>query len=324
MAEILSQDEVNALLQAVDDGDLPAGAGATGEGPRAVRTIDLTNLPWTVEGRLPGLKPVVDRFARGLRTSLATFVGQLPNVTVRATHIVKYTAVLERLPQPAGLQIFRMAPLRGHGMLVVSPSLLASLLQVFFGGSPNRRTPLPAREFSPIELRVIERLGTRVLAELREAWVGVETLDVSPVRIETNPRFAAIAGAQDPVLVSEFGVEFEGCDDGSLAVYLPNAMLDPLRGRLQVTANADEAPPDAAWSERLRGALAEATVEISAELGSHRMTMREVLGLAVGDVVSLGTGREGPVLVRVAGRPRFQAAPGVAGGHNAVRVTGTL
>jgi flagellar motor switch protein FliM len=323
MGEILSQDEVNALLQAVDDGGLPDAEAATRERRSAVRALDLANLQWSVEARFPGLKPVVDRFGRALRTSLATFLGQLPRVTSRPAQMVKYRTVVESLVPPVSLQLFRMAPLPGHGMLVATPPLVAALLQTFFGGDPSHKTPVQPREFSAIELRALDRLAGRVLRDLGEAFGPLETLDCALVRSETDPRFAGIAGAQDLVLVIDVGVECEGCEDGRLTVYIPNAALEPVRSRLQATGEA-EPVADPAWSERLRTALAQAAVEVSAELGSHRMTMHEVLKLAVGDVIPLGTGREGPVIVRVEGRARFLGAPGVAGGHNAVRVTATI
>ena len=237
--------------------------------------------------------------------------------------MMKYASIVERLGNPVSLQLFRMAPLRGQGMLMVPSPLIGALLQTFFGGNPSQRTPVPTREFSAIEVRVLERLGSRIVQDLREAWAPIQALECTLQRFETNPRFAGIASAQDPVLVIELGIECEGCDDGGITIYIPNTTLDPLRARLQVTSDAEQAP-DAEWGERLRAALGEAPVEVCAELGRHTMSMRDVLGLAVGDVLPLGTGREGPVVVRVAGRARFLAAPGVASGNNAVRVTATL
>jgi len=232
MGEILSQDEVNALLQAVDDGGLPEGGTASGEGRSAVRALDLANLQWSVEARFPGLKPIVDRFGRALRTSLATFLGQLPNVSPRPAQMVKYGTIVESLVAPVSLQIFRMAPLPGHGMLVATPSLVAALLQAFFGGDPGHKTPVQSHEFSAIELGALERLGGKVLHDLREAWSPLETLDCAVVRSETVPRFAAIAGPQDLVLVIDVAVECQGCEDGRLTVYIPNAALEPVRSRL--------------------------------------------------------------------------------------------
>jgi len=321
MGEILSQDEVNALLQAVDDGDLPAAAAPAEGGRGGIRTVNLTRLQWSVEGRLPGLKPIVDRLVRGLRTSLATFFGQIPEVVARGAQMVRYESVLTKLEPPVGLQLFRLAPLRGNGMLVVTPPLVAAFLQVVFGGDPARLTPIPAREFSAIELRALERLGARILAELREAWAPVEAIEFAFVRSEPNPQFAGVAAPQDLLLVIELGIEVPGCDDGRVRIHLPYASLEPLRARLQATGESARPMADADWAARLRANVGEAEVEVSAELGRHRMTMREVLGMAVGDVVSLGTGREGPVLVRVGGRPHFLGAPGVVGGRNAVRVS---
>jgi len=321
MGEILSQDEVNALLQAVDDGGLPAGGAAAAGGRGGIRTVNLTRLQWSVEGRLPGLRPIVDRLVRSIRTSLATFFGQLPQVTARGAQMVRYETVLARLESPVSLQLFRLTPLRGQGLLVVTPPLVGAFLQVAFGGDPGRPTPVPTREFSAIELRALERLGTRVLQDLREAWAPIEPIEFSFVRSEPNPQFAAIAGPQDLMLVIELGVEVNGCEDGRVRIHLPYASLEPVRARLQATAESPPPLADADWAARLRANVAEAEVQVSAELGRHRMTMREVLAMAVGDLVPLGTGREGPVLVRVAGRPHFLGAPGIAAGRNAVRVT---
>jgi flagellar motor switch protein FliM len=325
MAErILSQDEVNALLKGVADGAIPTGAASEGDARGGVRTLDLTSQERSVRGRLPGLELVVDRFVRQLRVALGGFFGQLPGVSVRSLELVKFGGFVERLPQPVSLQLFRLAPLRGLGMLVVGAPLVGGLLEVFFGGTPGRKTNVPAREFSALEQRILERLGARVLQEFRAAWTPVEAIECGLVRCETNPRFASIVGPQDLVLVFDMGIDVEGCEEAGLTLCVPNASLDPLRPRLEASGPGDGDAPDAAWARGLRAALAQAEVELSAELGTHRMPLRAVLGLKVGDLIPLGTGREGPVVVRVAGRPRFLGSPGVSGGNNAVRVTGSV
>jgi len=325
MSDILSQDEVDALLRGVTDGTVPAGGDApAADEPVGVRTVNLTNQERSLRGRLPGLELVNDRFARNLRSTLGTFFGAVPNVTVGGVELMKLGTFMDRLPRPVSLQLFRLSPLRGQGLLVVTPPLVAALLQVFFGGSPGRHTPLPAREFSPIELRVLERLGTRVLADLRDAWRPVHPLECAWVAAESNPLFAAICGLGDLVMTLEMRIGIEGGEEMPLSLCLPNAALDPIRPLLsQIKVSHDEDPArESAWRERLREALAATEVEVVAELGTRTMAMRHVLALAVGDVIALGTGREGPVLLKVEGRARFVGAPGVSGGANAVRVTG--
>lgn len=320
MSQILSEEEVNALLGGVAQGVIPAGPDAS-RLRRGVRTLDLTSQERSLRGRLPGLELVVDRFVRALRASLGGFLGQLPAVTVAGIELVRFARVTERLPQPVSLQLFRMAPLRGQGMLVVTPPLVAGLLQVFFGGSPSRRASIAGRDFSAIELRALERFGARVLQDLEEAWRPVAALELAFLRSETNPLFALIAAAQDLVFVIELRLTLEGGEEAPLTVCIPHAALDPIRSRLQTPAGRDGETSGTPWGERLRAVLADAELEISAELGTHRMSLRDVLGLKVGDLIPLRTGRDGPVVVRVEGWRRFLAAPGVSGGSNAIRVT---
>lgn len=325
MAEILSQDEVDALLKAVDEGAVPPSTTGHRGG---VRTIDLTNQERSLRGRLAGLDMVVDRLARELQSSLASFLGQVPRVAAHAADLVKFATFTARLAPPVALQIFRLTPLRGHGMLAIGAPLAAAVLESVFGRPPGRRPAPLSREFSLLEQRVLERLGGRVLADLAEAWRPLLPLEPRHVRSETNPLFAAIAAPEDLVLDIELAVACEGADEATLAVCIPNGALDPIRdalARVPQGGDADAEPrADGEWRRRLEQALAAAPIEVGVELGRRPMSLREVLALTVGDVVPLGTGREGPVTVRIGGRARFLGAPGVAGGHHAVRITGRV
>jgi flagellar motor switch protein FliM len=324
MSEILSQDEVDALLKAVSDGSVSAPAAHAGEGG-GIRSLDLTNRERTLKGRLPGLEAVLERLGRDLRSSLAPLLGQVPVISLEAVELVKFETARERCPQPVALALFRLAPLRGHGLLALKPETIAALLHTVCGGAAGRPTAPPTREYTPIELRLIERLATRVLADLREAWRVLAHVDFGLTRIETNPLFATIAEPQDLVLHVELRMTVEGFGDGGLSIYVPNASLDPVRAALAAARSGDDAAtggPDVAWLERLRARLADVPVQVAVELGTQRVALSRVLALKVGDLVTLDTGREGPVVVRVAGRPHFVGAPGVSSGNNAVRVTG--
>jgi flagellar motor switch protein FliM len=322
MSQILSQDEVNALLGAVAEGAVPAGDGPAGPSG-AIRTLDLTKQERNARG-LPGLELVAERFAHGLRATCGEWFGSLPVVTVRALELVRTDGFLGGLTGPVVLEVFRLTPLRGHGLLIVPSPLLAALLQLFFGGNPARPTTLPDRERSAIELRVLERVAGRLLHDFQEAWAPIEPLACTLVRTETNPLRAAIAGAQDLLLQIDVQVEIPGGEVTLVTIVVPNAALDPLQARLAAgpTESETDGPvSDPAWTARLRRALVEAEVEVSAELGTQEVPLRRVLAFKPGDVIALGTGRDGPVVVRVEGHERFIGAPGVSGGNNAVRVT---
>ncbi len=324
MSDLLSQDEVDALLKGVSDGAIPTGAAGAARG--AVRTIELTSQEMSLRGRLPGLERLVDQLVRALGRSLGGLLGRVPEVTVTALELERYATLMGRVQPPVCLQLFRMPPLRGHGLVIVGPGVVAAFLERLLGGSASRRAAVAAREPSAIELRVVERIGTQVLRAFDEAWRAIESVEASVVRVETNPVYAAIAAPEDLVVRLELGIGLDGGETGLVTVCIPNATLDPVRERLRTvqTPGIDGPAPEATFTDRLREALGDAECEVSAELGSHLLTLREVLNLHSGDVLPLRTGRDGPIVVRVEGRARFLAAPGVSGGANAVRVTGRL
>ena len=324
MSNILSQDEVDALLKGVSDGAVATDGPAGDAGRAGVQTLDLTSQERNLRGRVPGLELIVDRFTKSLRALMGTFLGTLPNVAVGALELRKFSGFMQKLEPPTTMELFRMAPLRGQGMLVASPGLVATLLQIAFGGRPHRKVAISGRELSPIELRVVERLAHRVLADFSEAWRPVAAVDFAFQRSEVNPRFAAIAAAQDLALVLEMRIELEGVDDAAVSLCVPNAALDPIRRQLQATIGVEAEAPGESWGDRWREVIGAAEIDVKVELGTTAMPLGGVLALKVGDLVSLDTGRDGPVVVRVEGRPRFLGAPGISGGRHAVRVTARL
>jgi flagellar motor switch protein FliM len=322
MSDVLTPEEIAALTAAFADAPAASRAPASG-----VRTIDLTNQERSLDGRLPALELVLGRFARGLRGVIAAFFGDVPAVMLRTLGLVRFERLAPRLAEPAGLVRFRMAPLRGYGLLTVPSPLVAALLQVSCGGSAAQASPLPSREFSSVELRLIERLASRILAELRAACEPVAMVDFALTRVETTPLFATIAAPDELVVHAELAVVVAGLEPSTISLVLPNASLDPIRARLQTVRAVDEgaaATTDAGWSTRLRERLLDVLIEVAVELGGTPMTVSRLLELAVGDLVTLDVGRDGPVIVRVAGEAHFHGAPGVQGGHNAVRVTTRL
>jgi len=323
VSNVLSQDEVDALLKGVGDGAVPTDAPAGGA-RAGVQTLDLTSQERNLRGRVPGLELIVDRFTKSLRASVGGFLGTLPSVAVGAMELRKFGGFMQKLEPATSMQLFRMAPLRGQGMLVSSPGLVATLLQIAFGGRPNRKVAIAGRELSAIELRVLERLAARVLADFADAWRPVAAVDFAFQRSESNPRFAAIAAAQDLTLVLDMRIEIEGVEDAAVSLCIPNAALDPVRRQLQATIGVETDAPGESWGDRWREVIGAAEIDVQAELGTTRMPLGAVLALKVGDLVPLGTGRDGPVVVRVEGRPRFIGAPGISGGRHAVRVIARL
>jgi len=316
MSQLLSRDEVDALLGGVADGAVSPGRLRAAH----VVPIDVTSQTRSLRGRHRGLALVVDRFARAVRTTLGGVLGKWPTVEPTTLELVRFACVSARLVAPMSVHVFRMPPLDGQGTIIVPPPLAALLFEASLGGDARRRTPLAPREFSAIEQRVLGRLATRVLHDLRDAWQPVAAIDVALVGSE--PTAAAVLASHEIVLLIELAVGIDADETVPLRVCIPDAALDPIRHALAKPGG--EGGRRGGWSDRMSELLGPTEVELVAELGMQRLRLAEVLALRAGDVLRLSTGREGPVLVRVEGRPVFVGAPGVSGSSNAVRITATV
>ena len=316
----LTQEEIAALVQ--DDG---SSGDAAGRAAKAVSALDLTRPERSLRGQLPGLELVLDRLIRALPTSLRAHLGSAPATSVAGVELVRFARVLEGVTRPVSLQLMRLAPLRGLAVLVVPGPLIGALLEIAFGGSRGRQTALQERDLSAIELRALERFGARVMQEVQVAWRPIVAIETSLASHETNLAFVTVP-PEELVLQVELRLSTDGGSDLGLSLCIPWAALDPVRGRLAATPGREAAPAvrDGHWQESIHHLLGETDLELTAELGRRALSLRQVLALKVGDVVALGTGREGPVVVRVEGQPRFLGAPGVSGTHHAVRLTAKL
>jgi len=319
VSQLLSQEEVDALLKGVAESGVPRGRPRTGH----VAAIDLTSRDWTLRGRCPGLELAVDQFACTVRAMLGGVLGRLPSVEPMTLELVRFADITTSLVAPVSVQLFRMPPLEGQGIIVVSPSLAALLLEACLGGDARRRTPLRALEFSAIEQRLLERLGTRLLDDLRAAWRPLAPVDFAFVGPARGAALATVAAPRDVVLLIELAISVDADEAASIRVCIPNASLAPIRRALEVTPGGGAGARFPSWSDALRELLSPTEVDLVAELGIQRMRLGEVLALRAGDVLTLRTGREGPVIVRVEGQAVFVGAPGVARGSNAVRITAT-
>ncbi len=302
-AETLSKDEVDALLHGMEQGDVAV------EGERAprdaVRPYDLLAADRLAGRRFPALEVVHETFVGRLRASLASEAGVTATLTVGALETVRFATLRDRLPTGASLQLFNLTPLRGQGLLAIPAPLAFALVDRVFGG-PGR---------------TLRRLGARVLADLAEAWTPVQRLECALVALESNPARIAIAGPTEAVVALELACDV-GNGPAALLLAIPYASLEPIRNRLEGRATVRASGGDREWVAAFGRAVRQAEVTVSAELGHHEISTRELLGLHVGDVLALGARGEDPVALRVENVHVMTGLAGVSRGHNAIRVLG--
>ena len=313
--DLLSQDEIDALLHGVDDGLVETEADAE---PGSVKSYDLTSQDRIVRGRMPTLEMINERFARTWRIGLFNLLRRSADLSVRGIDMIRFGEYMHSLQVPTNLNLVKMKPLRGTAIVMFEPRLVFTVVDNFFGGNGKYHTRIEGREFTPTEMRVIQLLLKQTFADFTEAWAPVMHLEFEYMNSEVNPHFANIISPREYIVVCRFHVELEG-GGGELHLAMPWSMLEPIREQLDTGVQSDRVEKDENWTNALHGQLQDVAVEIRSTLATRQISLRELSKLKVGDVIPIDLKPEIPV--HVEHLPLFTGEFGVHNGRNAVKIT---
>lgn len=311
--EILGQDEIDALIHGIDNGDVATEAPP---GRDEAREYDFSHNTRIVRGRMPTLEMINERFGRLLRTSIYSLLRRAPVISVGSVQIVKFAEYVRTLHLPTSLNLVKFSPLRGTGLVILDPKLVFALVDLFFGGK-GRHAKIEGREFTPIENQIIDSLLLSAFANLREAWAHVADLTVEKVGSEMNPHFANIVSPTEIVVVTRFTVELDGTG-GDFHVTMPYSMIEPLREVLDSGMQSDRVEQDDRWSQTLKHEVGDAPVEVRALLGHTTITLSDLMSLRAGDVLT--TDFSGTLTLMAEDIPVFRGTFGSSRGQQAVKI----
>lgn len=309
-ADVISQDEVDALFEGVRSGAVPTGAGRAPTGP--VQPYDFAAAAEVARGPLAMLDAIDERLALGVRDRLERLVHRSPEVTRQPVERLRYGEFIAGARMPTATFVLQVKPLAAPVLLLVDAALVGSITDAFYGGSGRHLPRAAGVDFTPAEWRLARRCVDDCLDQMREAWSPVVTLEPEIVRVERNPQLAGIVPASETVLVRRFTVQFES--PGEIALVLPLAALDSLRDRLQ---SPGVAPAGPRLRQDLEDALYATEIEVEAQFAQIDITLRALVGLRAGDIMEIE--RPESVLVLAAGRPLFCARFGTSAGCNALQ-----
>ncbi len=315
MNDLLSQDEIDALLHGVDSGEIETAAAAP---PGAVETYDFTNQDRIVRGRLPTLEMINERFARQFRISLFNMLRRSAEVRVDAVRMLKFSEYVRSLYVPSNLNLVRVKPLRGMALLVMDAKLVFGVVDSFFGGTGRFPAKIEGREFTPTEQRVVRIVLGHAFNDLQEAWSPVLGMEFEHQNSEINPQFANIVTPTEVVVVSGFRVELDGCT-GELHMVMPYSMLEPIREQLDTGIQSDRSTVDDRWTVALREEMKEAEVTVHSTLTQARISVRELLAMKAGDIIPVDLPEQ--ITLRAEGVPVFRGMFGICNGVKAIRIT---
>jgi len=311
--DVLSQDEIDALLHGVDSGAVKTEEAAA---PNEARNYDFANQVRIVRGRMPTLEMINERFARLFRTSLFNMLRRAPEVAVAPIKMLKFSEYVHTLHVPTNLNLVKILPLRGTGLIVLDPKFVFTVVDNFFGGN-GRFAKIEGREFTATEQRVIHMLLKHVFADMKEAWSHVARLDIEYLNSEINPHFANIVSPTEIVVITSFHIELDG-GGGDVHITMPYAMLEPMRELLDAGVASDRVEHDERWAIALKEEIEDAEVELSTMLGRGRITMQQLVDMKVGDIIPCDF--NGRAMVMAEEVPIFRGAFGVSHGQQAVQI----
>jgi flagellar motor switch protein FliM len=269
---------------------------------------------------MPTLDIINQRFSRLFRNSLSAALRKVLDVSAVSTDTVKFGEFIKSLPVPASLHIFKIAPLRGFALLVAESKMVFALVDSFFGGSGDAKMKIEGRDFTAVEQKIIKKVVLMMLQDLEKAWIPIHPVEMTFVRSEVNPQFAAIVPPTDVVVVILFEVEMEQVS-GTMTVCLPYSTIEPIIGKLKAGFQSDQLEMDLAWVRRIRDRLDVAEVDIDVKLGETILTSKEFTELKEGTILQLDTDVSDELNVYVSGVVKFRGYPGVVRGNKAVKIS---
>ncbi len=317
--QILSQDEVDALLQGITGESQKLDAEEAPSG--GVRNYSLASQERIVRGRMPTMEIINERFARNVRVGLFNLIRRSPEVSISGIKVQKFSAFLREIVVPTNFNIVSVKPLRGSGLIVCDPSIIFAAIDALFGGAGKFHTRIEGRDFSPTEQRVIARVVEVITTEYKKAWTGIYPLELEYQRSEMQPQFANVATPSEIVVSTGFTLEI-GETTGSVYICIPYSTLEPIRDTLYSAMVGDSSEPDRRWVNLMKSQIQDAQVELVAELANAPATVEQLLAFKRGDFIELDL--EPMIETKVDGVPLFACSYGVTNGHYAVKIDRTL
>jgi flagellar motor switch protein FliM len=319
--QILTHEEVSALLSAVDRGDIAvAGSGEVPPAPRPIVAYNFRKPSRVSKDQVKMLQSIHESFARLYSSALSTLLGGVvAEVELKSVEQTSYREFVASVAQPTCLAIFNMEPLKGAGAIDISAEILFLAIDRLLTG--NRLMPMEAREFKEVEQVLVERVAMRAMVALRQAWQHVGTFGFRVDHMETNPQFAQLTSPNEVMIIVGFDLRV-GEVTGKMSLVFPHIMLETVMPKLnrhpylamsQRTTSREE-------GESLQGTLLRLTLGIRGVLAEIPVTVGELLELKPGDILSLGQTTDAPAIIELEGVPRFTGRAGIANRRKALQV----
>ncbi len=328
MPDVLSQNEVDALLAAVDDGELDMGTPAGGviggqvETPADITIYDFKRPERVSTDQIRSMEMMHEVLARKLGASLSSYLRTIIEVKLASVEQLTYQEFIMSLPNPTCFNLLTCEPLDGSLVLEINPSIVFPILDKLLGGG-NTAVTIPEREMSDIEWRLMKHITDETLSFLRESWRPIMDIDFKVASRESNPQLMQIVPPNEVVILICFEVKM-GDSSGMLNLCIPFPVVEPIMGNFSTIQTWFTSKKSQSVEEdklKLNQGVFKAKLEARVELARTKITLKQLLALKPGDLIKTKKDIREPILLRVADQPKFWGHPGKFKIFKAIRIT---
>ncbi|GGP38540.1 flagellar motor switch protein FliM [Shewanella algicola] len=314
MSDLLSQDEIDALLHGVDDVD----EDDIEENSEDARSYDFSSQDRIVRGRMPTLEIVNERFARHLRISMFNMMRRAAEVSINGVQMLKFGEYVHTLFVPTSLNMVRFSPLKGTALITMEARLVFILVDNFFGGDGRFHAKIEGREFTPTERRIVQLLLKIIFEDYKDAWAPVMDVEFEYLDSEVNPAMANIVSPTEVVVINSFHIEVDG-GGGDFHITMPYSMIEPIRELLDAGVQSDKQDTDMRWSQALRDEIMDVQVGFDANIVEHEVTLRDVMGFKAGDIIPIDLPEH--IMMRIEDLPTYRCKLGKSRENLALKIS---
>lgn len=319
MVDVLSQNEIDALLAALSSGEMDAEELKKEETQKKIRAYDFKRAVRFSKDHIRSLTRIHENFARFLTTYFSAQLRTFVQINVVQVEQLPYDEFIRSIPKMTILNIFEAEPLEGRMVMEVHPNVAFAMLDRLLGGVGT--APSKIGSLTEIETIIMERIFSRAFESLQEAWKTVIDINPKLEALETNPQFMQIVSPNETIALISLSTKI-GDTSGMINLCIPHVVIEPIMPKLSVhhwfvSQKKSRAPEEV---DALRQRVNKAKLPIVAELGESQITVQEFLELSVGDVISLNKPVQEGLAIRVGDRLKYIGSPGTLKDRVAVQI----
>ncbi len=326
MEQILSQEEIDALLSGLSEGAIepePAKEPDIVEEKKEIKKFDILQYTRTKKENLPALQFIYDRFSKSLQSALSLFLEKDVEIEYAPIMNIEYKELIKSLPLPTNMNIIITENLKGFFIIIFDTKIIFYILEVLFGSPSPSVARIEGREFTRIELNVIKKIVEMVSAEMEKAWSPVYKILCRYSRSEMNPNYVTLVSQEETVTVCQFTIEM-GNVSGWMKVCIPYGILETIKDFLISTPSREDLEMRQKWQEKMKESLSQVPVEIRAILGKKRMSLKDFVNIREDSIIIVDRYVNDPIDIIVGNKPKFRGKLGILKGNKAVQIDGEI